>query len=188
MYAVRLDTAGQQTSFEFRKFVSKHGMSAKFSSAYASQSNNLSESLLQELYKMARTILIGSKLSEELWAEDISHSNWLRNRLPSSRIDMDIPFTRWYNSRPRMSAVLVFERKGNSSNTNQTLWVVGSSYQEHYLITSSAWKVSLHCTGFLSRLSTASRYVGRTSSPSLNPTKRCHRLKLLPQTYADSGS
>lgn len=112
MYALRLDNAGEQTSREVLRFVNENGMSTEYSPPYASQSNGASERLIQELWNMARTMLLDSQLSERLWAEAISHSNWLRNRLPSKRIDMRIPYGMWYNRRPEMSALLAFGTKG----------------------------------------------------------------------------
>ena len=84
----------------------------RYSPAYESQSNGSSERLIQELWKVARTMLFESKLDMKLWGEEISHSNWLRNRLPSKRIDLKIPYTLWYDKRPDMSIHLKFSQPG----------------------------------------------------------------------------
>ena len=83
MYRVRLDRAGENMSGELQKIVADNGMQLEYSSAYASQSNGVAERLIQDLWKMARSMLSGSDLPLQLWGEAISHAAWLRNRLPT---------------------------------------------------------------------------------------------------------
>lgn len=114
MLGVRLDGAGEQRSNEIVELINKSGMKLEYSPPYASQSNGASKRLVQELWKMARSMLFDSTMDMKLWAETISHANWLRNRLPSKRIDMQIPFTKWYNEKPDVSNLLAFGTKGNA--------------------------------------------------------------------------
>lgn len=113
MYAVELDSAGEQTHLQIREFVSGHDMSAEFSPACAIFSNGLPECLLQHIWKTARRMLIESKLSKKPWPGAISHSNCLWNQLSSRIINMDILFTRWYNTSRRLPEVVVFVTRGN---------------------------------------------------------------------------
>lgn len=112
MYALRLDNAGEQKSNSVISFLQENGMVLESSPAYASQSNGASERLIQELWSMARTMLFDSSLDLKLWAEAISHSNWLRNRLPSQRINMEVPFTKWFGTKPDLSSTIPFGTKG----------------------------------------------------------------------------
>lgn len=112
MQALRLDQAGEHISTEFHTFVIENGITTEFSPPYASQSNGASERLIQELWKMARTMLFESRSDIHLWAEAISHANWLRNRLPSNRIKMEIPYQVWNGRRPDASSLLQFGQPG----------------------------------------------------------------------------
>lgn len=112
MYAIRLDRAGENKNKTLDKFIQTHGMELQYSPAYASQSNGSAERLIQELWNMSRTMLFESHLPDNLWAEAISHSNWLRNRLPSSRINFDIPYTLWFNRKPSLTGLLPFGQPG----------------------------------------------------------------------------
>lgn len=42
-----------------------------------------------------RTLLTDSGLPNNLWSDAMEHGNWLRNRLPSARINQDIPILMW---------------------------------------------------------------------------------------------
>ena len=87
-------------------------MQLEYSPAYASQSNGVAERLIQDLWKMARSMLFGSDLPLELWGEAISHAAWLRNRLPNSTISMKIPFTLWTGEKPNFTTLLRFGQPG----------------------------------------------------------------------------
>ena len=112
MKNIRLDRAGEHVSNEVNRFVNECGITLEFSPAYASQSNGSSERLIQEIWKVGRTMLFEAKLDIRLWAEAISHANWLRNRLPAQRVGLRIPYTLWTQKRPDMSAVLHFGQSG----------------------------------------------------------------------------
>ena len=112
MLEVRLDKAGEHCSDLVTAFVRHNGLKMEYSPAYASQSNGASERLIQELWKVARTMLYEAKLDIKLWAEAISHANWLRNRLPAQRVNLRIPYTLWTGARPDFSVVLQFGQPG----------------------------------------------------------------------------
>ena len=42
------------------------------------------------------------------------HANWLRNRLPRSRINMEIPYTRWYGTKSDFTTLLKFGTEGHA--------------------------------------------------------------------------
>ena len=112
MLEIRLDKAGEHCSDQVTTFTRKNGLKLEYSPAYASQSNGSSERLIQELWKVARTMLYEAKLDIQLWAEAISHANWLRNRLPAQRVNLQIPYTRWTGARPNFSFTLQFGQPG----------------------------------------------------------------------------
>lgn len=94
MYRLRLDRAGENTSTAIIEMSLQHGMLLEYSPPHEIQSNGRPRGciMIQELWKVARTMLLGSKLPLTLWAEAVSHANWIRNRLPSSRVDMEIHY------------------------------------------------------------------------------------------------
>ena len=57
-------------------------------------------------------MLFDAKVDIHLWAEAISHANWLRNRLPAQRANFEIPYTLWTGKRPNLSNLLRFGQPG----------------------------------------------------------------------------
>lgn len=57
-------------------------------------------------------MLLNTNLPLSTWADAVSHANWIRNRLPNSRIDMAIPFELWYGHKPNLSNLLMFGAPG----------------------------------------------------------------------------
>ncbi len=92
---IRLDRAGENLSNAVKEFCSNNGIHLEPSLAYSPQSNGCAERLVQEHWIRARILLFSSNLLKYLWPEAIYHANWLRNRLPASRIDNEIPIMRW---------------------------------------------------------------------------------------------
>lgn len=79
---------------------------------YASQSNESYERLVQELWKMGRTFQFESRLDLKIWAGAISHVICIRNRLPASCIDIQVPRTLWINQKPCLKRLLKFGKSG----------------------------------------------------------------------------
>ena len=92
---IRMDRAGENLSNAVKEFCKHHGIGLEPSPAYAKQSNGAAERLIQEHWTRARVMLFASNLLNYLWPEAVTHGNWLRNRLPASRINGDIPIKRW---------------------------------------------------------------------------------------------
>lgn len=112
MYGLRLGRAGENTSTAVIEFSLQYGMRLEYSPPHAGQSNGTAERLIQELWKVGRIMLLASRLSLALWAEAISHANWIRNKLPSSRVCMEIPFTILFGRKPDLSPPLKFGQPG----------------------------------------------------------------------------
>lgn len=118
LFRIRLDRAGEHTSLDVHSYAMENGIVLEYSPPYGSQSNGVAERLIQELWKMARTLLHSTGLPTSLWGEAISHTNWLRNRLPSSRIGNEIPYTRWYGRKPDFPTCSSLEPKDKPSSTD----------------------------------------------------------------------
>ena len=109
----RLDRGGENKGADVTNFCKAAGAKLDFSPPHASESNGAADRLIQEQWKGARVLLFTSKLPQNLWAEAISHFNWLRNRCPSDRIDGRIQILEW-NPRTRIDfhKVPVFGQSG----------------------------------------------------------------------------
>ena len=84
-----------------------------YSPAYDSESNGAAERLIREQWTRARVLLKASNLPNFLWGEAISHGNWLRNRLPASRIGNKLPILAWDpNTRINFKTLLNFGTSG----------------------------------------------------------------------------
>lgn len=83
MQCLRLDQAGEEIGEHIKNYAQKIGLSLEYFPVYASQSNESSERLVQELWKMVRTFTFESKLDLKIWGDAISHANQLRNILPA---------------------------------------------------------------------------------------------------------
>lgn len=62
MQRLRSHQAGEHSSSSFFDFIHEQGIALEFSPPFASQSNGSPERLIQELWKMARTMLLDSRL------------------------------------------------------------------------------------------------------------------------------
>lgn len=70
-------------------------ISIQTSPSYAPESNGIAERLVQEHWMRALVLMLDSKLPQPLWGEALHHANWLRNGLPCSSIDDDLPQLLW---------------------------------------------------------------------------------------------
>lgn len=110
---IRLDGAGENRSDAIKSLQSLRGIYLEYSPRYASESNGVVERFMQELGLRSRLFLKDSGLQESLWAEAMAHGNWLRNRLPSSRVSGAIPMTIWKpNTRLSFSRIPFFGQHG----------------------------------------------------------------------------
>ena len=110
---MRLDGAGENMSTVVKTFCIQNGIQLNPSPPHAHQSNGTAERLIQELWARTRVLLFASQLPASLWAEVMSHANWLRNRLPSSRIENQIPILMWNPSTSiQFSKVPLFGQPG----------------------------------------------------------------------------
>jgi len=91
----RLDQAGENFTRVVIQFCAAEGILLQPSPPYAPESNGTAERIVQEHWTRARVLLFASQLPNELWGEALKHANWLRNRLPASRINGELPILLW---------------------------------------------------------------------------------------------
>lgn len=87
-------------------------MTFEFSPSYERQSNGSSERLIQELWRMAGTMLIESRMDMRMLVEEISHEHWEINRVPSGCVNMEAPYTMRNGRRPAASLLLKLGQSG----------------------------------------------------------------------------
>lgn len=69
MQALSLNNAGEERSKEFFEFANWYGIQTEFPAPYANQSNGSSKLLIQELWNVARTMPLDTKVLEKLLEE-----------------------------------------------------------------------------------------------------------------------
>ena len=112
---IRLDGAGENFSSNVTEFCMMNGIRLEPSPPHAPESNGVAERFMQELGTRARVLLFAANLPGNLWAEAMNHGNWLRNRLPSSRIHNGIPLLQWDSTaKLKYKDLLVFGQQGFS--------------------------------------------------------------------------
>ena len=110
---LRLDQARENIKGEVARFCKEQGIQLSPSPPYAPESNGISERIVQEHWTRARVLVFASKLPNSLWGEAINHANWLRNRLPSRRIDNSLPILKWNpNTFIDFASLLAFGKPG----------------------------------------------------------------------------
>lgn len=113
MRRISNDNAGKNLPNELMSYCREAGIEIKPSPAYESESNGLVDRLVQEYWKRALVLIFTTELPDTLWAEALFHADWLRNRVPSSRINGDIPILRCNgNVKIYFSTLLKFGQPG----------------------------------------------------------------------------
>jgi transposase InsO family protein len=81
---LRRDNGTEYTSKEFLSFCKSQGIVDEPTVAYTPEQNGVSERLNRTLVEKARTMMIESGVSNELWGEAILCATYLTNRSPCS--------------------------------------------------------------------------------------------------------
>nr|GEU76321.1 retrovirus-related Pol polyprotein from transposon TNT 1-94 [Tanacetum cinerariifolium] len=79
----------------FKKFCEDEGIVMHFTDRHTSQQNGLAERMNQTLLEKVWCMLSNAGLGKEFWAEAVTYTCHLINRLPSTAIDGKIPFEKW---------------------------------------------------------------------------------------------
>lgn len=104
----RTDRGGEFTSKQFNSNCEKAGITRQLTAPYSSQQNGVVERRNRIVVKMARSLLKERKLPSMFWAEDVRHSVYLLNRLPTRSISGVTPHESWPKIKSNLSHVRVF--------------------------------------------------------------------------------
>lgn len=85
---IRADNARENMPKELPKRSVQIGILIEPSPPYAPEGNGTDERLVQEHWTRTAVMFLATNVPANLWDEALYHTNWLSNRLPSSRIDL----------------------------------------------------------------------------------------------------
>nr|KYP45441.1 Retrovirus-related Pol polyprotein from transposon TNT 1-94 [Cajanus cajan] len=93
---LRTDNAKEYLSSKFQSFLSSQGILHQTSCAHTPQQNGVAERKNRHLVETARTILLHHKVPLRFWGDAILTACYLINRMPSSVLSNQIPYTILY--------------------------------------------------------------------------------------------
>src|SRR5271168_1572192 len=95
-------------SKEFEKFCKKCGIAPQKTTPYTPHQNGVAERMNKTLMERERSMLSGSGLGQEFWAEAVDTACYLINRPPSSELEDKTPQEVWTSKKPSLSHLRVF--------------------------------------------------------------------------------
>lgn len=104
----RTDRGGEFCSLEFNKYCQDAGIHRNFTAPDSPQQNGVVERRNRTIIEMARSLLKGMKLPNNLWGEAIRHSVYLLNRLPTRSVSGVTPYEAWSGKKPHLEYVRIF--------------------------------------------------------------------------------
>ena len=85
---LRTNNGGEFCSKEFEEFCKKCGIAWQKTTPYTPQQNGVAKRMNKTLMERARSMLSGSGLGQEFWAEAVDTACYLVNRSPSSALEV----------------------------------------------------------------------------------------------------
>jgi transposase InsO family protein len=92
---LRSDNGGEFTSKEFMDYCSRRGIKRKFSIARTPQQNGVVERKKKTVQKMARTMLMDSKLTDIFWTHAIHTTIHIQNKVMLKNNTGKTPYELW---------------------------------------------------------------------------------------------
>eukprot|EP00253_Pinus_taeda_P003388 PITA_03388 len=105
---LRTDNSGEFCSKEFEEFYKKCGRARQKTTPYTPQQNGVVERMNKTLMERARSMLSGTGLGQEFWAEVVDTACYLVNMSPSSMLEYKTPQEVWTGKKPSLSHLRVF--------------------------------------------------------------------------------
>ena len=105
---LRTDNGGEFCKKEFEEFCKKCGIARQKTTPYTPQQNGVAERMNRTLMEKARSMLSGTGLGQEFWAEGVEIACYLVNRSPSSVLEDKTPHEVWTGKKPSLSHLRVF--------------------------------------------------------------------------------
>uniref|UniRef100_A0AAV1TF83 Integrase catalytic domain-containing protein n=2 Tax=Peronospora matthiolae TaxID=2874970 RepID=A0AAV1TF83_9STRA len=105
---VRHDGAYEFATNSIKTFYEDHGIEQQVTVPYAHQTNGTAERAIRTIVTIGRILLHHAKLEKCFWAEAAMKAIYIKNRLPSPKIDHKTPFEIVYKSKPSVKHMRVF--------------------------------------------------------------------------------
>uniref|UniRef100_A0AAV1V9F8 Polyprotein n=1 Tax=Peronospora matthiolae TaxID=2874970 RepID=A0AAV1V9F8_9STRA len=105
---VRHDGAHEFATNSIKTFYEDHGIKQQITVPYAHQTNGTAERAIRTIVTIGRSLLHHAKLEKCFWAEAAMTAIYIKNRLPSPKIDHKNPFEIVYKSKPSVKHMRVF--------------------------------------------------------------------------------
>uniref|UniRef100_A0AAV1TGH0 Integrase catalytic domain-containing protein n=1 Tax=Peronospora matthiolae TaxID=2874970 RepID=A0AAV1TGH0_9STRA len=105
---VRHDGAHEFATNSIKTFYEDHGIEQQVTVPYAHQTNGTAERAIRTIVTIGRSLLHHAKLEKRFWAEAAMTAIYIKNRLPSPKIDHETPFEIVYKSKPSVKHMRVF--------------------------------------------------------------------------------
>uniref|UniRef100_A0AAV1THW8 Integrase catalytic domain-containing protein n=1 Tax=Peronospora matthiolae TaxID=2874970 RepID=A0AAV1THW8_9STRA len=105
---VRHDGAHEFATNSIKTFYEDHGIEQQVTVPYAHQTNGTAERAIRTIVTIGRILLHHAKLEKCFWAEAAMKAIYIKNRLPSPKIDHKTPFEIVYKSKPSVKHMRVF--------------------------------------------------------------------------------
>jgi hypothetical protein len=110
---VRTDNGTEYVNNSMQSYFKSKGIIHQTTVPYNPEQNGAAERLNRTLIEKVRSMLAGSKMPMELWAEAVTTANYIRNRSPTSA-RAKTPWELFYGVQPDVSAFRVFGARAYS--------------------------------------------------------------------------
>ncbi|KAG2759282.1 hypothetical protein Pcac1_g28657 [Phytophthora cactorum] len=105
---VRHDGAREFATNSLKDFYEDEGIEQQTTVPYAHQTNGTAERAIRTIVTIGRSMLHHAKLDKRFWAEAAMTAIYVKNRLPSPKIEHKTPFEIVYKSKPSVKHMRVF--------------------------------------------------------------------------------
>ncbi|KAG2956997.1 hypothetical protein PC118_g24222 [Phytophthora cactorum] len=105
---VRHDGAREFATNSLKAFYEDEGIEQQTTVPYAHQTNGTAERAIRTIVTIGRSMLHHAKLDKRFWAEAAMTAIYVKNRLPSPKIEHKTPFEIVYKSKPSVKHMRVF--------------------------------------------------------------------------------
>ena len=105
---VRHDGAQEFATNSIKAFYEDQGIEQQVTVPYAHQANGTAERAIRTIVTIGRSLLHHAKLDKCFWAEAAMTAIYIKNRLPSPKIDHKTPYEIVYKSKPSVKHMRVF--------------------------------------------------------------------------------
>lgn len=103
-----IDRGEEFNSNEFKRYCEVEGIERHLTTPYTPQQNGVVERCNRTVVEMARSCLEEMRFPAKLWGEEVRHSIYLLNRLPTRALSGITPYEAWSQKKPEVGHIKVF--------------------------------------------------------------------------------